>query len=185
MFESATPHGSLTVEEYLELEEGATVRHEYLGGSIYAMVGATKRHNRIAGNIYAALLSASRGGPCRVFIEGVKLRISEDDIFYYPDVMVACGSEEGDPLFEEEPCLVVEVTSPSTETTDRREKLLSYKKIPSLKSYLIVHQGEPRVERHWRDEEGVWWQADLVGEGRVSVPCPETELTLADIYEGL
>lgn len=119
-----------------------------------------------------------------MYIEGVKLRVS-DDVFYYPDVMVACGSEVGSPLFEEEPCLLVEVISPSTEAIDRREKLLAYKKLSSLKCYLIVHQEELRVERHWRDEEGVWWQADLVGEGRVPVPCPKTELTLADIYEGL
>ena len=43
-----------------------------------------------------------------------------------------------------------------------------------------------RVECHWRDEAGRWWQAEAVGpEGVVPVPCPEVELTLAQIYEGL
>jgi Uma2 family endonuclease len=51
----------LTVEEYLKLEESATVRHEYLGGEIFAMVGATKRHNRIIVNIAGRLWGAARG----------------------------------------------------------------------------------------------------------------------------
>jgi len=51
MAERVKPHGSLAVDEYLALEESATVRYEYVGGEIFAMVGATKRHNRIIGNI--------------------------------------------------------------------------------------------------------------------------------------
>ncbi|WP_207955950.1 Uma2 family endonuclease [Rubrobacter marinus] len=167
------------------MEETATVRHEYVGGMVHAMVGATKRHNRIVGNVYAHLLTASRGGPCRVYVETVKLRAAEDTI-YYPDVMVACGPEGDDPLVEHEPCLVVEVASSSTESIDRREKMLAYRKIPTLRAYLIVAQDERRVERHWRGESGEWRQGEAVGEGGfVPVPCPETKLPLAEIYEGL
>ena len=55
-----------------------------------------------------------------------------------------------------------------------------------LKAYLVVDQRELRVERHWRDESGRWWRAEAVGtEGIVPIPCPETELTLPRIYEGL
>ncbi len=122
MAEPTTPHDSLTVEEYLKLEESATVRHEYVAGEIHAMTGATRRHNRIAGNVYATLLSAARNSTCRVYMETVKLRAAADTI-YYPDVMVACGSEPEDPYVESEPCLVVEVVSSNTEMTDRREKL--------------------------------------------------------------
>ena len=166
------------------MEETATVRHEYVGGMVHAMVGTTKQHNRIVGNIYAHLLGASRGSPCRVYVETVKLRAAEDTI-YYPDVMVACEPED-DPLVENFPCLVVEVASPSTGSIDRREKMLAYRKIPTLQAYLIVAQDERRVERHWRDESGEWFQGEAVGEeGFVPVPCPETKLTLAEIYEGL
>lgn len=165
------------------MEEAATVRHEYVGGTIHAMVGATKRHNQVVGNIYARLLAASRGGPCRVYMETVKLRAAEDTI-YYPDVMVSCEPED-DPLVEHKPCLVVEVASPSTESIDRREKMLAYRKIPTLQAYLIVAQDERRVERHWRDESGEWRQGEAVGEGFVPIPCPETKLPLNEIYEGL
>ncbi len=172
----------MSVEDYLEMEKTATVRHEYVAGEVYAMTGASRRHNRIAGNVYRRLADAAAGGPCRVYMETVKLR---KDIFYYPEVMVACGSEPENPYYEDAPCLVVEVVSPSTESTDRREKLAAYKRVPGLKAYLILDQERMRVERHFRDEEGAWLRADLVEEGRFSVPCPEMSLALAEIYEGL
>jgi Uma2 family endonuclease len=184
MAEPTASHDSLTVEEYLQLEESATVRHEYVGGEIFAMVGATKRQNRIVGNIFARLWGVARGGDCRVYSEGVKLRVAED-VIYYPDVMVACGPEGEDPLVEDDPCLVVEVVSPRTETTDRREKLAAYKRMPGLRAYLIVAQDRTWVEHHLRGEDNVWHRGDLVDDGRFSVPCPDTTLTLAEIYEGL
>ncbi len=185
MADYATPRKLPSVEEYLELEETSAFRHEYVGGIIHAQAGATKRHNRIAGNIYARLLAASRGGPCRVYVETVKLRAA-DDLFYYPDVMVACGPEGESPLYEDSPCLVVEVTSPSTASIDRREKMLAYRRIPSLEAYLIFDQESHRVERHWRNERGEWLQGEVVMSGGVvPFPCPETEVLLTEIYEGL
>lgn len=185
MAKSAVPHKLLSVEDYLKFEESATVRHEYVGGIVYAFAGATKRHNQITLSIATRLVDAARGGPCRVYSSDVKLRV-DGDVFYYPDAMVACGPEGESPIYEDAPCLVVEVVSPGTEAIDRREKLLAYRRLSSVRAYLIVDQEKKRVERHWRDEQGVWWQADLVGEGSVPVPCPEgIELTLAEIYEGV
>ena len=183
MAERSKTHNLLTVEEYLALEEKATVKHEYVAGTVHAMVGATKRHNRIILNIASRLLGASRGGDCRIYTESVKLRATGDAI-YYPDVMVACGPAEGDPLIEYEPCLVIEVTSPSTESTDQREKMLNYRKIPSLEAYLIVDQNRHWIERHWRDGEGNWRQGGL-DKGSMPVPCPETKLFIDEVYEGL
>jgi Uma2 family endonuclease len=40
---------------------------------------------------------------------------------------------------------VVEVTSPGTRATDRREKLDTYRRIPSLSMYLIVEQRRRHV----------------------------------------
>jgi Uma2 family endonuclease len=80
---------------------------------------------------------------------------------------------------------VVEVASPSTETTDRREKLAVCKRMPGLRAYLIVAQDRRWVEHHLRGEDNVWYRGDLVGGGRFYVPCPESELSLAEIYEGL
>src|SRR5207247_10181188 len=138
---------------------------------------ATIRQNAFPRNTATLLAAAASVGPCRVSESDVKLPATED-VFYYPDLMVACDPRGEDPLVEEAPCLVVEVTSPSTEVTDRREKALMYKRIPTLKAYVMVHQDRRRVERHFRDDTGSWRYADAVGEGRVSLPCPEIELTL-------
>lgn len=189
MSESTVPHEPLTVEEYLELERTSEVRHEYVAGEIHAHAGGTRRHDVISGNIFALLWNAARNGPCRVHSSDRLLKAAED-VFYYPDVSVVCPEDKDNmdeqALFEQLPCLVVEVTSPSTREIDRREKMLAYRQIPSLKAYLVVDQEMMRVERYWRDDSGRWWRAEAVGsEGIVPIPCPETELTLPQIYEGL
>ena len=158
-----------------------------MAGEIYARAGGTSRHSLISGNVFTALWNAARGGPCRVHNSDMMLRAAEE-VFYYPDVMVVCGDDEADEdaLYQDAPCLLVEVTSPSTASIDRREKMLAYRSIPSLKGYLIVDHGRMRAERYWRDDSGRWWRAEAGGpEGFVPVPCPETELTLPQIYEGL
>lgn len=173
----------LSVAEYLRREETAPVKHEYVAGELYSLAGASRRHNRVAMNIAAALLAASKGGPCRVSISDIRLQAT-DDVYYYPDVMVACGPEPADPMSENAPCLVVEVTSPSTQAIDVREKTLIYKRIRSVQAYLIVHQDERRIQRHWRDANGEWHYDVATGAAGVPVPCPEIELTLDAVYEG-
>jgi Uma2 family endonuclease len=78
----------------LELEAASPVRHEYVAGLMHARAEVTKRHNRIAGNISRLLSGAAAGGPCRVYMSDVMLRAAAD-VYYYPDVMVACGAEGG------------------------------------------------------------------------------------------
>ena len=178
-----SPHRQLTLEQYLEVEETSPLRNEFVAGEVYAMSGESLRHNQVAGNIYARLRNAAGGGPCRIFFESVKLRVGDD--IYYPDLMVTCSTSEIDGHIVQHPCLLVEVTSPSTARFDRLEKLNAYRMIPSLQAYLIVEQAWRRVVRHWRDASGVWPQEDLQGDGAIQLSCPEVLLTLDQIYEGL
>ncbi len=184
MAEARITRRLMTIEEYLEFEKEADERHEFVGGVVHAMTRPTRRHNRIAGNIYRKLADKAVGGPCRVYIEGVKVRI-RDDAGYCPDAMVVCGEEPDDAYVETNPCLLVEVASPSTERIDRHEKLAFHKSIPSLNAYLIVEQERPVVERFFRKESGEWDRAVHFEDGSFPVPCPEMRLSLADIYEGL
>ncbi len=183
MSQPATRHPPLSVEAYLELEETSTVRHEYVAGVIYALAGATRNHNLIIGNISRAIGNAAQGGPCRVYTESVKLHVGK--VVYYPDVMVVCEPPPENPYIEEKPCLIVEVTSPSTRSTDRREKAMVYRSIESVRAYVIVDQDRRRVERHWREADGEWWHAMVAGSGKVRIPCPEITLTLDEIYAGV
>jgi Uma2 family endonuclease len=172
----------ITVDEYLTLEAESTVRHEYIGGEIYAFAGANERHNLIVANLVTALRVAARQTECRVYPSDMLLRAA-DDLFYYPDVMTVCDPEDTGTSFKSRPCTVIEVLSPSTSSTDRREKLLAYRRIPSLQSYVIVYQDERRARTYWRDVHGAWWDAEVGGTGFVHFPCPELELTLDEIYE--
>jgi Uma2 family endonuclease len=183
MADPAARDRPMSIEEYFAFEEASPVRHEYVDGEVYAMSGVTRRHSRISGNIFARVWAAVRGGPCRVHAAEVKVRAGT--VIYYPDVMVACGPEPGDERIEDAPCLVVEVLSESTATTDRREKLMVYRRIASLRTYLIVDQERRLVEHHWRDVDGGWRHARLTERGEVPLPCPELVLTLDEIYEGV
>ncbi len=174
----------LTVEQYLEYEEAAIGKQEYVGGELYALSGVSTRHNRVAINILRRLSAAADGGPCQVFISDVKLRAAED-VIYYPDILVICGPIDPGAVVVSDACLVVEVTSPSTARFDRSEKLDVYRRSRSLMTYLIVEQAWKRVTRHWRDSHGEWQQEEFNGEGAIPIPCPETTLTLDEVYEGL
>jgi Uma2 family endonuclease len=174
----------LSVEQYLELEEHSPTKHEYVAGQLYALAGASDRHNRIAMNIAAQLWNAAGDGPCRVYGSDMRLRIGDDTV-YYPDVQVVCDPSDTEPMYKTSPCVIVEVLSPSTESIDLREKLLAYRRIESLRAYIIVYRDERRVKRHYRAENNAWFDAEKAGDGSVPFPYPETELTLADIYRGL
>jgi Uma2 family endonuclease len=136
----------MSVEEYLAFEETARVRHEYLDGRIFAMTGATLRHNIIANNLHSVLRAHLKGSGCHAFTFDVKVRIDSANCFYYPDILVSCTPVDTDGVFVKTPVLIVEVLSPSTAAIDRREKLIAYKQINSLKEYVIVHQSKQQVD---------------------------------------
>jgi Uma2 family endonuclease len=174
-----------TVEEYLCLEEASPIKHEYVAGQIFALAGASRRHNAIAMNVSALLWNALGQGPCRVFDSDMRLRIG-DDAVYYPDVQVVCDPSDTDEQHTASPCVVVEVLSPSTESIDLREKLLGYRRLESLRLYLIVYRDQMRVIRHYRAENNAWFDATATQPGdKIPFPCPEVELALAEIYAGL
>jgi Uma2 family endonuclease len=77
------------------------------------------------------------------------------------------------------------VLSRSTAAVDQRERLMAYLQIESLETYLIVHQDEPRVEYHWRDEDGEWRVGEVIGAGEFPVRSLGIAVSLAALYEGV
>jgi Uma2 family endonuclease len=177
---SALP--TMTVEEYFRFEERSPIKHEYVAGEVYAMAGAPVRHNRIAGNIFGCLFPAARHSPCDAFIGDMRVEVARDR-YYYPDVAIICTPLAESDIVARGPCVVVEVTSPTTARIDRGEKLDAYRSISTLRAYLIIDHRRRRVEHHLRGPAGEWRREEIVGEGRVSVPCLDVELTLGEIYE--
>ncbi len=177
----------ITEAEYLEGEKIAEERHEYVDGVVYAMAGASRRHGRIAVNFARKLsLTDRQGNPCEIYLSDIKVRATRSKAYYYPDVLVGCSADESDTHCLEKPCLIVEVTSKSTQWKDFTEKAVAYQKLASLQVYLIVAQDQPLVTMYYRDAESGWEVArfdDL--EQALTLPCPESTLTLAEIYEGV
>jgi len=177
----------ITEQEYLEGEKFAEERHEYVDGVTYAMAGASRRHGRIAVNFARKLsLTDRQGNPCDIYLSDVKVRATRSKAYYYPDVLVGCTADESDTHYLEQPCLIVEVTSKSTQWKDYTEKAVAYQKLASLQAYLIVAQDQPLVTMYYRDAETGWEVARFDGlEQALTLPCPESTLTLAEIYEGI
>ncbi|MFZ2451679.1 MAG: Uma2 family endonuclease [Methylovulum miyakonense] len=175
----------ISEQDYLTFELTAECRHEYVDGYVYAMAGASERHNRISGNLFFHLRAAARGGRCGVFASDMKLRVKQDRRYYYPDVMLACDPNDNEPLFKEQPCLLAEVLSSGTAAIDRREKLMAYQKISSLRYYLIVASDRERVDYFVRDSNGDWQTAALDAGEKLTVSCDayQAVFQLADIYE--
>ena len=173
----------LTAQDYLAGELTSQIRHEYVDGEVYAMAGAGEPHNLIAGNVFAQLRHLVRGGPCRVFISDMKLHVKTWDAFYYPDVMVVCDASDSQTYFKQNPSLVVEVLSPSTESIDRREKRLAYRTLANLREYLLIAQDKPHVELYRRAANGNWQLAVLPEGAAVPLECVNASLALDDVYE--
>lgn len=175
----------LSPAEYLGFERQAKERHEYVDGKLRHRHGASLRHNLIAGLVATLLNNALAERPFVVCVNDLRVRIPVGP-YYYPDAVVAPSppqmeDAEQDTLLN--PLVVVEVLSPSTEAIDRREKLDSYRLIPSLTDYLIVFQDQKRVEHYSRVSAGEWRlvsrdSADDV----VTLTSLGVELKLGDLY---
>ncbi|NET74409.1 MAG: Uma2 family endonuclease, partial [Sphaerospermopsis sp. SIO1G2] len=150
--------------------------------------GGSKEHNIITLNTASRLRSHLRGSSCNVFMSDMKVKINlastNQTIFYYPDVVVSCDSEDKDRYFLNYPCLIIEVLSPSTETIDRREKLINYKKLPSLKEYVLISQEEIKVDIYRQYELGKWTIQTLINkDDKLQLDSVGLILEMADIYE--
>ena len=182
-----SPLNLITVEEYLKLEQDAEIRHEYVAGQVYAMTGSSREHNLIATNLISSLRPHLRGGSCRGFVSDMKVEIKTSnqraDFFYYPDVVVTCDSQDRERYFLTSPCLVIEILSPSTQATDKREKRINYQTIESLQEYVLVSQDEIKVEVYRRDDNGNWTVEILSRDDDLSLNSVGLTLTMADIYE--
>lgn len=176
----------LTVEEYLQGEKEALVRHEYVAGSVHDMSGASNQHNTISTNCAGWLYMMLRGKPCQPFNSDTKVRVNLPDQtrFYYPDVMVVCHANPPDDHFQEHPVVIVEVLSPSTRRIDLTEKKDAYLCLPSLQVLLLVESDRPAVTLFHRNAFGKFERVDFEGLDAV-IPLKEIdgELPLAALYE--
>ncbi len=184
---SALPKPFYTVEHYLELEEKAETKSEYLSGQIFAMSGGSPRHSRIAANIIRRVGNALDGEPCEIYTSDLRVTIMQTGLKTYPDLTVVCGEPYFHPLDTNSlinPMVLFEVLSPSTEGYDRGEKWANYRELESLQEYVLVSQHAPLVEVYTRQEGGAWkFTATTAMDGKISLPSLGCELEMTEIYE--
>ncbi|GBF82148.1 Uma2 family endonuclease [Aphanothece sacrum] len=176
-----------TVEEYLELEETAEYKNEYLNGEIIPMVGGTTNHNKIAGNFYKRFPLTINNQDYDIYMEGVRLWLSEHNFYTYPDVMVI----KGEPIYHGKgtsnitnPLIIIEVLSKSTQGYDRGDKFQYYRSLPTFQEYILIDQYSYAVDQYIKQSEDKWSLNFYTGEnGILKLSSVDWEISLKDLYQ--
>jgi Uma2 family endonuclease len=145
--------------EYLQLEETAEFKNEYLAGEIIPMVGATTNHNKIAGNFYKNFPLNIHRQDYEIYIETVRLWIPEYEFYTYPDIMVIQGKPQYHGKGQNNvtnPLIIVEVLSQSTQAYDHVDKFKYYRSLETLQEYILIDQYSYSVEQYRKESTGKW-----------------------------
>lgn len=184
---TAEKYEFFSLEEYFRLEERSSILHEYVAGEIYDMAEPSQAHEVIAMNLAGPLHARVQDRPCRIYPgrRQLQFKIGKDDFVYRPDVWMGCGevrNAKGECV--DEPRLVIEVLSPSTARFDRREKVASYREIPSIEEYVVAAQKPIQVVVYRRAEQ---WEPQILEtlESVLELRTVGLSLPLARIYKGV
>jgi Uma2 family endonuclease len=176
----------LSPEDYLKIERDALTKSEYYKGEMFAMSGTSVNHNIISGNIFAKLHNMLAISNSIVLSADVKICVSENGLFTYPDVSVVSGNI----LFFDDskdvvliPVIIFEVLSPSTQNYDRGGKFQLYRDIKSLKEYILVSQSEIRIEHYHKLDESEWLLTEAKKyEEIINLNSINCSIKVSDIY---
>lgn len=173
----------ISVEDYLEGEKVSQIRHEYLNGEVYAMSGASIRHNRISRNLLERLINHLKESDCEPFYNEVKVRLKKLNRFYYPDLVVSCGGNEENEYYLTHPKAIIEVLSPTTALTDKREKWFAYQEIESLQEYVMLEQDSEHAEVYRRRDDGLWSFIEFDGNEELELSSIGFKTPVAELYK--
>jgi len=181
---AAASHTQVSFEEYLAVDRASETKHQYIHGVVYAMSGETPEHSRLAMAIGRELGNQLAGKRCAVFSSDLRVRVQATGLATYPDVTVICGKLETDAEDEHtaiNPSVIIEETSPITENYDRAGKWAHYRRITSLRAYVLVSQDERLVEVFTRNADESWTVRD-VRDGKARLDTIECTLDLETLY---
>jgi Uma2 family endonuclease len=182
---SAFPLHRYTFDDYVQLEDGSSTKHEFVDGEILAMAGGTPEHAAMAAYVVRMLGNQLAGGPCRVFSLDLGVRVVASGLSTYADTSVVCGRTERDPKKPTNvlnPKVLVEVTSDGTEHYDRGPKLEHYQRIPSLEAVVVVSHREPAIDVWTRDGDG--WRHARYSAGQAANIAPiQCTLAVSAVFE--
>ena len=120
------------------------------------------------------------GLPCRMFPDGMTVRISARTAFE-PDALVVCPSPLDLNTMEiPNPIVVVEVLSPSTAADDHGVKLDGYFSLKSVEHYLIVDPDRRVMIHHKRGADAI--ETRILREGLLRLEPPGLEAEVAAFF---
>jgi len=148
----------VSLEAYFQLDAESEARLEYWGGQIVAMAGESRNHAIVKDDVIRCI---ERQRPdCLALTAGLRVYAPGygRQNYAYPDGLLVCGEERYDdnqPPTLLNPALLLEVTSPTTKSTDFDDKFGAYFKIESLREYWIIDPERAYVRQCIKAQEGV------------------------------
>lgn len=186
-----------SAEEYLHLDVGSELRHEYHHGEIIPMPGGTPAHNEIIRMLVFLLTANLRKQPYSIFVTDQRLWIptraigpeETDELYTYPNVMVTSRPVTLKPGRKDtviNPILIAEVLSDSTQGYDRGDKFAAYRTIPTFEEYLLIDQSKPHVEQYGKQAENQWLFTEYYGlDQTLNLQSVGVAIALTDLYEAI
>jgi Uma2 family endonuclease len=176
----------ISPEQYLEIERTSHEKHEYYAGQMYAMAGSSLSHSQISTNLSGEMRNRLKGNPFAAHGGDLRIVVYETGLYTYPVALVICG----EPRFRGNrkvtvlnPTILFEVLSGTTEKYDRGDKVRHYRKIGSLKQFVMVSQFKPHVEVYSRLGSD-WKLTEYDGTDSVmTLEALEIEVPLSEIYD--
>lgn len=172
--------------EYLARERAAEFRSELVDGRMRAMHPNNLSHIRIAGSLLLHLHGSLRRSVCEVYGINMRLKVSRTGLYTYADLVALCGKavvedEHDDTLLN--PSVIAEVLSEQTEAYDRGMKFWHYRRLDSLREYILVSQDRPHIEKYVRDGDE-WRMTEMSGiDASLAIDMLGCTVAFAEIYE--
>ena len=180
---SALFQHTFSPQDYLEWEANQDYKNEYFAGDVFAQAGASSTHGTLTLNLGAILNMHLKGTSCRAYIADMKLRVSEVDAFFYPDVMVTCDQRDRDTdMYKQHPVLIAEILSDSTAEYDRTFKFACYQKIATLRDYLLISQDVYSIEHFHLNDSGEWVRKVSTFNDLLRLDCIQLDIAVSDVY---
>ena len=180
---SSPAKNEMDVDAFLPWAEGREGRWELREGQPVMMAPERAAH---ALTKYAAQESLKAGIeraglPCRMFPDGMTVRITARNAFE-PDALVVCPPPTDLNTLEiPNPVIVVEVLSPSTAADDHGVKLDGYLSLRSVEHYLIL-DADRRVMIHHKRAQADAIETRILRDGRVRFDPPGFEAEVAGFF---
>jgi Uma2 family endonuclease len=174
-----------TIEEYLFYEEQSKEKYDYFRGKVIARAGGSESHNDIEGNVIRELGNVLANTPCKPFNSNTKIWIPTRNSFFYPDAAVACGEIDTNKKsgILNNPTVIFEVLSESTEIFDKGQKFAFYRTLPSLQEYVLISQDAYYIETYYLQANQNWEYQVFTGiDNTLKIKSLQIEIPMKDVY---